>query len=219
VTAGSKSRDDLASAAEPIVFVIDDDLAMRTTLSSLFRSMGLRVELFGSAQEFAQIKMPDVASCLVLDIRLPGVSGLDFQTKLAEADIRIPIIFMTGHGDIPMSVRAMKAGAVDFLTKPFRDQDILDAVVRAIERDKNRRDGEKGISELRVLFDSLTSREREVMEHVVAGLMNKQIAAKLGITEITVKVHRGHMMRKMKARSVIDLVAMADQLGIRRPKP
>jgi FixJ family two-component response regulator len=219
VTAGSKSRDDLASAAEPIVFVIDDDLAMRSTLSSLFRSMGLRVELFGSAQEFAQIKMPDVASCLVLDIRLPGVSGLDFQAKLAEADIHIPIIFMTGHGDIPMSVRAMKAGAVDFLTKPFRDQDILDAVVKAIERDKNRRDGEKGVSELRVLLDSLTSREREVMEHVVAGLMNKQIAAKLGITEITVKVHRGHMMRKMKARSVIDLVAMADQLGIRRPKP
>jgi FixJ family two-component response regulator len=219
VTAGSKSRDDLASAAEPIVFVIDDDLAMRTTLSSLFRSMGLRVELFGSAQEFAEIKMPDVASCLVLDIRLPGVSGLDFQAKLAEADIRIPIIFMTGHGDIPMSVRAMKAGAVDFLTKPFRDQDILDAVIRAIERDKSRRDSEKGVSQLRTLFDSLTSREREVMEHVVAGLMNKQIAAKLGITEITVKVHRGHMMRKMKARTVIDLVATADLLGIRRPKP
>jgi FixJ family two-component response regulator len=219
VTAGSKSRDDLASAAEPIVFVIDDDLAMRTTLSSLFRSMGLRVELFGSAQEFAQIKIPDVASCLVLDIRLPGVSGLDFQAKLAEADIRIPIIFMTGHGDIPMSVQAMKAGAVDFLTKPFRDQDILDAVIRAIERDKSRRNSEKGVSQLRTLFDSLTSREREVMEHVVAGLMNKQIAAKLGITEITVKVHRGHMMRKMNARTVIDLVATADLLGIRRPKP
>jgi FixJ family two-component response regulator len=219
VTGGSKSRDDPASAAEPIVFVIDDDVGMRATLSSLFRSMGLRVELFGSAQEFAQIKMPDVASCLVLDIRLPGVSGLDFQAKLAEADIRIPIIFMTGHGDIPMSVRAMKAGAVDFLTKPFRDQDILDAVIRAIERDQTRRNSEKGVSELRVLFDSLTSREREVMEHVVTGLMNKQIAAKLGITEITVKVHRGHMMRKMKARSVIDLVATADLLGIRRPKP
>jgi FixJ family two-component response regulator len=218
VTAGSKSRDDLASAAEPIVFVIDDDLAMRTTLSSLFRSMGLRVELFGSAQEFAQFKMPDVASCLVLDIRLPGVSGLDFQAKLAEADIRIPIIFMTGHGDISMSVQAMKAGAVDFLTKPFRDQDILDAVTRAIERDRTRRDSEKGVSQLRTLFDALTSREREVMTLVVGGLMNKQIAAKLGITEITVKVHRGHMMRKMKARSVIDLVAMADQLGIRRPK-
>jgi FixJ family two-component response regulator len=218
VTGGSKSRDDLASAAEPIVFVIDDDLAIRMTLSSLFRSMGLRVELFGSAQEFSQIKMPDVASCLVLDIRLPGVSGLDFQAKLAEANIRIPVIFMTGHGDIPMSVKAMKAGAVDFLTKPFRDQDILDAVIRAIERDKTRRDGEKGVSELRTLFDTLTSREREVMTLVVAGLMNKQIAAKLGVTEITVKVHRGHMMRKMKARSVIDLVAMADQLGIRRPK-
>jgi FixJ family two-component response regulator len=218
VTAGSKSRDDLAGAGEPIVFVIDDDVAMRTTLSSLLRSMGLRVELFGSAQEFAQIKIPDVASCLVLDIRLPGVSGLDFQAKLAEAGIRIPIIFMTGHGDIPMSVQAMKAGAVDFLTKPFRDQDILDAVIRAIERDKSRRDTEKGVSELRTLFDSLTSREREVMTLVVTGLMNKQIAAKLGVTEITVKVHRGHMMRKMKARSVIDLVAMADQLGIRRPK-
>jgi FixJ family two-component response regulator len=218
VTAGSKSRDDLASAAEPIVFVIDDDVAIRATLGSLFRSMGLRVELFGSAQEFAQIKMPDVASCLVLDIRLPGVSGLDFQAKLAEADIRIPIIFMTGHGDIPMSVQAMKAGAIDFLTKPFRDQDILDAVTRAIERDRARRDSEKGISQLRALFDALTSREREVMTLVVGGLMNKQIAGKLGVTEITVKVHRGNMMRKMKARSVIDLVAMADQIGISRPK-
>jgi FixJ family two-component response regulator len=218
VTGRPKSRDDPASAAEPIVFVIDDDVAVRTTLSSLFRSMGLRVELFGSAHEFAQIKMPDVASCLVLDIRLPGVSGLDFQTKLAEADIRIPIIFMTGHGDIPMSVKAMKAGAIDFLTKPFRDQDILDAVIRAIERDQKRRDSEKAVSELRILFDSLTSREREVMTLVVTGLMNKQIAAKLGVTEITVKVHRGHMMRKMKARSLIDLVATADLLGIRGPK-
>jgi FixJ family two-component response regulator len=218
VTGRPKSRDDPASAAEPIVFVIDDDVAVRTTLSSLFRSMGLRVELFGSAHEFAQIKMPDVASCLVLDIRLPGVSGLDFQTKLAEADIRIPIIFMTGHGDIPMSVKAMKAGAIDFLTKPFRDQDILDAVIRAIERDQKRRDSEKAVSELRILFDSLTSREREVMTLVVTGLMNKQIAAKLGVTEITVKVHRGHMMRKMKARSLIDLVATADLLGIRRAK-
>jgi FixJ family two-component response regulator len=218
VTGRPKSRDDPASAAEPIVFVIDDDVAVRTTLSSLFRSMGLRVELFGSAHEFAQIKMPDAASCLVLDIRLPGVSGLDFQTKLTEADIRIPIIFMTGHGDIPMSVKAMKAGAIDFLTKPFRDQDILDAVIRAIERDQKRRDSEKAVSELRILFDSLTSREREVMTLVVTGLMNKQIAAKLGVTEITVKVHRGHMMRKMKARSLIDLVATADLLGIRRAK-
>ena len=218
MTGGSKSRDDPASAPERIVFVIDDDVAVRATLSSLFRSVGLRVELFGSAREFAQIKMPDVASCLVLDIRLPGVSGLDFQAELAEADIRIPIIFMTGHGDIPMSVKAMKAGAVDFLTKPFRDQDILDAVIRALERDQKRRDGQKTVSELRILFDSLTSREREVMTHVADGLMNKQIAAKFGITEITVKVHRGHMMRKMKARSLIDLLGMADLLGIRRPK-
>jgi len=218
VIGSSKSPRDLASAAERIVFVVDDDVAMRETLSSLFRSVGLRVELFGSAREFTQIKMPDAASCLVLDIRLPGVSGLDFQAELAEADIRIPIIFMTGHGDIPMSVQAMKAGAIDFLTKPFRDQDMLDAVVRALERDQKRRDSEKAVAELRVRFDSLTSREREVIALVVDGLMNKQIAAKLGVTEITVKVHRVNMMRKMKARSVIDLVGMADLLGIRRPK-
>jgi FixJ family two-component response regulator len=212
-----KSSHETASAKEPIVFIIDDDVAMRMTLSSLFRSMGLRVELFGSAREFAQIKMPDVASCLVLDIRLPGVSGLDFQAELAEADIRIPIIFMTGHGDIPMSVKAMKAGAIDFLTKPFRDQDILDAVTKAIERDKKRRDSEKSVSELQIRFDSLTSREREVMRMVAAGLMNKQVAAELGVVEITVKVHRGHMMRKMKAMSLVHLVEMADLLGI-RPK-
>jgi FixJ family two-component response regulator len=218
VTGRPQSPDDLASAAERIVFVVDDDEAVRETLSSLFRSMGLRVELFRSAHEFGQIKIPDVASCLVLDIRLPGVSGLDFQAELAEADIRIPIIFMTGHGDIPMSVKAMKAGAIDFLTKPFRDQDILDAVIRAIERDQKRRNSEKAVSELRILFDSLTSREREVMTLVAAGLMNKQIAAKLGITEITVKVHRGHMMRKMKARSLVDLAGMADLLGIHHPK-
>jgi FixJ family two-component response regulator len=218
VTRCPKSPDDFASAGERIVFVIDDDEAMRATLSSLFRSVGLRVELFGSAREFAQIKMPDVASCLVLDIRLPGVSGLDFQAELAEADISTPIIFMTGHGDIPMSVKAMKAGAIDFLTKPFRDQDILDAVIRALERDQKRRDSEKAVSKHRILLGSLTSREREVMTFVAEGLMNKQIAAKLGISEITVKVHRGHMMRKMKARSLIDLLEMADLLGIRRPK-
>ena len=218
MTGNSKSSRDPASAAERIVFVIDDDAAMRETLGSLFRSVGLRVELFGSAREFAEFRMPDVASCLVLDIRLPGVSGLEFQTELAAKDIRVPIIFMTGHGDIPMSVKAMKAGAIDFLTKPFRDQDILDAVSRALERDQKRRDSEKAVSELRILFDSLTLREREVMTLVVAGLMNKQVAARLGITEITVKVHRGHMMRKMKARSLVDLVATADLLGIRRPK-
>jgi FixJ family two-component response regulator len=218
VTGSSKSQRDLTTAADRIVFVIDDDVAMRETLSSLFRSVGLRVELFGSTREFAQIKMPDAASCLVLDIRLPGISGLDFQAELAKAGIRVPIIFMTGHGDIPMSVQAMKAGAIDFLTKPFRDQEMLDAVVRALERDQKRRDGEKVVAELRVRFDSLTLREREVIALVVDGLMNKQIAAKLGVTEITVKVHRVNMMRKMRARSVIDLVGMADLLGLRRQK-
>ena len=218
MTGTPKSQRDLTTPAERIVFVIDDDIAMRETLSSLFRSVGLRVELFGSAREFAQIQMPDAASCLVLDIRLPGVSGLDFQAELAKADIRIPIIFMTGHGDIPMSVQAMKAGAIDFLTKPFRDQDMLDAVVKALERDQKRRDSEKVVSELRVRFDSLTSREREVMAMVVDGLLNKQIAGKLGVAEITVKIHRINMMRKMKARSAINLVGMADLLGIRRSK-
>jgi FixJ family two-component response regulator len=216
VTSSSKSQRDLATVSERVVFVVDDDVAMRETLSSLFRSVGLQVELFGSAREFAQMKMPDAASCLVLDIRLPGVSGLDFQTELARAGICIPIIFMTGHGDIPMSVQAMKAGAIDFLTKPFRDQEMLDAVVRALERDQKRRDGEKIVAELRVRFDSLTSREREVIALVVDGLMNKQIAGKLGVSEITVKVHRVNMMRKMRARSVIDLVGMADLLRIRR---
>ena len=216
MTGSSKSQRDLAAVTERIVFVIDDDVAMRETLSSLFRSVGLRVELFGSAREFAQIKMPDAASCLVLDIRLPGGSGLDFQAELVKAGIRIPIIFMTGHGDIPMSVQAMKAGAIDFLTKPFRDQEMLDAVVRALDRDQKRLDGEKVVVELRIRFDSLTSREREVIALVVDGLMNKQIAAKLGVSEITVKVHRVNMMRKMRARSVIDLVGMADLLGIRR---
>jgi FixJ family two-component response regulator len=203
---------------ERVVFVIDDDQGMRETLSSLFRSVGLRVELLSSTREFAQIKMPDAASCLVLDIRLPGLSGLDFQVELAKAGIRIPIIFMTGHGDIPMSVQAMKAGAVDFLTKPFRDQEMLDAVVRALDHDQKRRESEKVVTELRSRFETLTAREREVIALVADGLMNKQIAAKLGVSEITVKVHRVNMMRKMKARSVIDLVGMADLLGIRSAK-
>ena len=218
MTGSSKSQRDPATAPERVVLIIDDDMAMPETLSSLFRSVGLRVELFGSTREFAQIEMPDAACCLVLDIRLPGVSGLDFQAELLKADIRIPIIFMTGHGDIPMSVQAMKAGAVDFLTKPFRDQEMLDAVVRALERDQKRRDDEKVVAEIRVRFDSLTAREREVIALVVDGLLNKQIAAKLGVTEITVKVHRVNMMRKMRARSMIQLVGMADLLGIRRPK-
>jgi FixJ family two-component response regulator len=219
VTARPKSPHDPARNATPTVFVVDDDAPVRETLSSLFRSVDLRVVVFGSAREFLHSKIPDAASCLVLDIRLPGISGLDFQEELAKADVRIPIIFMTGHGDIPMSVKAMKAGALDFLTKPFRDQDILDAVTRALERDQKRRDGDKKVSELRARFDSLTSREKEVIALVAAGLMSKQIAAELDISEITVKVHRGHMARKMKARSLVELVRMADLLGIRSRNP
>jgi FixJ family two-component response regulator len=164
-------------------------------------------------------KLPEVPSCLVLDIRLPGLSGLDFQAELAKANIHIPIIFMTGHGDIPMSVQAMKAGAVDFLSKPFRDQDMLDAVTTAIERDRKRRENETAVAGLRRLFETLTTREREVMVLVTAGLMNKQIAAELGVSEITVKIHRGHTMKKMGARSLADLVRMAEVLGIRRTQP
>ena len=208
-----------ASAREPIVFVIDDDASMRRALANLFQSVGLRVEVFGSAPEMLQSKLPDVASCLVLDIRLPGLSGLDFQAELAKANIHIPIIFMTGHGDIPMTVRAMKGGAVDFLTKPFRDQDMLDAVVMAIERDRKRREVEKVVVNLQTLFETLTSREREVLALVATGLMNKQIAAELGLAEITVKIHRGHIMKKMGARSLADLVRKAETLGINRIKP
>jgi FixJ family two-component response regulator len=202
--------------SRPIVFVVDDDASVRNALASLFRSVDLRAELFGSAPELLSSKLPDVASCLVLDIRLPGLSGLDFQTELAKANIHIPIIFMTGHGDIPMTVRAMKAGAVDFLSKPFRDQDMLDAVATAIERDRKRRENEKAASDLRTLFETLTAREREVMTFVTAGLMNKQIAGEMGVSEITVKIHRGHTMKKMGARSLADLVRMAEALGIRR---
>jgi FixJ family two-component response regulator len=208
-----------ATAEAPIVFVVDDDESVREALRSLFRSVSLRVETFGSAAEFLRSELPDVASCLVLDVRLPGVSGLDFQAELAKANILIPVIFMTGHGDIPMSVQAMKAGAVDFLTKPFRDQDMLDAVASAIERDRSRRKDEQRLSDVRARFDGLTEREREVMGLVTAGLMNKQIAGELGLSEITVKIHRGHVMRKMAARSLADLVRMAEVLGVRRSKP
>jgi FixJ family two-component response regulator len=219
LTTRPTSPRNLANAVEPIVFVVDDDGSMRDALKSLLGSVGLRVETFGSAPGFLQSKLPDVPSCLVLDIRLPGVSGLDFQDELAKADIHTPIIFMTGHGDIPMSVKAMKAGALDFLTKPFRDQDMLDAVTKAIERDRTRREDEQAVSGLRHLFESLTPREREVIALVTAGLMNKQIAAELGVSEVTVKIHRGHVMRKMGARSLADLVRMADVLELRRDKP
>jgi FixJ family two-component response regulator len=203
---------------QPVVFVIDDDPSLRDALKSLFQSVDLRVELFGSASEFMQSTLPDAPSCLVLDIRLPRLSGLEFQTELANANIEVPIIFITGHGDIPMSVKAMKAGAIDFLTKPFRDQDLLDAVARAIERDRERRDDAKAIANLRAAYDSLTPREREVMALVTAGLMNKQVAGKIGVSEITVKIHRGHVMRKMAVRSLADLVRIAEALGIRSDK-
>jgi FixJ family two-component response regulator len=208
-----------AVESEAIVFVVDDDPSMRKALSNLFRSVGLRGEVFGSARELLESELPEVASCLVLDIRLPGPSGLDFQAELAKANIQIPIIFMTGHGDIPMTVKAMKAGAVDFLTKPFRDQDMLDAVAIAIERDRTRRKDEKIVAELRAVFETLTARERDVLALVASGLMNKQIAAEIGLAEITVKIHRGHIMRKMGAKSLADLVRMAEMLGVRRSKP
>lgn len=200
------------------VLVVDDDASLREALSSLFRSVGLDVRSFASAPGLLQSKLPDAPTCLVLDIRLPGLSGLDFQAQLAKANIHIPIIIVTGHGDIPMSVRAMKAGAVDFLTKPFRDQDMLDAVAQAIERDRVRRDSEKALTEVRRLFESLTTREREIMTLVTAGLMNKQVAAELDLSEITVKIHRGHVMKKMGVRSLADLVRMAEILELHSAK-
>jgi FixJ family two-component response regulator len=197
------------------VFVIDDDASLREALSSLFRSVGLQVKTFASAPDFLQSTLPDAPSCLVLDVRLPGLSGLDFQSELAKANVQIPIVFMTGHGDIPMTVRAMKAGAVEFLTKPFRDQDMLDAVQIALDRDRKLRESEKESSKLKLTFESLTPREREIMTLVTAGLMNKQIAGQIGVSEITVKVHRGSVMRKMGAKSLAELVRMAEALGIR----
>jgi FixJ family two-component response regulator len=207
----------VAASQEPIVFVVDDDLGFREALRRLFRSVGLRVEVFGSAAELLQGKLPDATSCLVLDVRLPGLSGLDFQAELARQNIEIPIIFMTGHGDIPMTVKAMKAGAIEFLTKPFRDQDLLDAVRVALDRDQERREQQRAISDLRARYDSLSPREREVMTLVTAGLMNKQIAGETGLAEITVKIHRGHVMRKMAAKSLADLVRMAELLDVHRP--
>ena len=203
---------------ESIVYVIDDDASVRDSLKSLFGSVGLNVELFESADDFLQIQHPDVACCLVLDVRLPGLSGLEFQGELAKAGTDLPIIFMTGHGDIPMTVQAMKAGALEFLTKPCRDQELLDAVRLAIERDRARRKDEKNITGLKSRFASLTAREKQVVGFVTSGLLNKQIAAELGISVVTVKMHRGNIMRKMRARSLADLVRMADVLGIGRTR-
>jgi len=202
--------------SEQIIYVVDDDESVRVALTYLFQSMNLRVEVFSTATAFLKSKLPNIASCLVLDIRLPGVNGLEFQGVLAKAGIHIPIVFMTGHGDIPMSVKAMKAGAIDFLPKPFRDQDMLDAVTRALDQDRKRREEEKAVTQLRHLFESLTRREREVLPLVISGLMNKQIAHRLEISEITVKIHRGQVMKKMEARSLADLVRMAEMLGIKR---
>ena len=204
--------------APPVVFAIDDDASVRTALSSLIRSVGLRVEVFASASEFLSTKRTDGPSCSILDVRLPGVSGVEFQAELANANSFIPIIFITGHGDIPMSVKAMKAGAVEFLTKPFRDQDLLDAVEVALERARSWHESEKAVSELRAKFETLSPREKEVMARVTGGLLNKQIAVELGVSEVTVKVHRGNVMQKMGAKSLADLVRMADTLAIRRTK-
>jgi FixJ family two-component response regulator len=203
------------SAEESIVFVIDDDPLVRGALSSLFRSVGLRVEVFESATELLQQQLPNVPSCLVLDIRLPRVSGLDLQAELRASGVMTPIIFITAHGDIPMSVKAMKAGAIDFLPKPFREQEMLDAVTGAIERDRKRLSEEKSNTDVHARFASLTPRQRQVMAWVTSGLLNKQIAAKMGISEMTVKIHRGQVMRKMAARSLADLVLIAENLGVR----
>ena len=203
------------SSGKSIVFVVDDDPLVRDAVSNLLRSVDLQTRAFGSASEFLREKRPTLPSCLVLDVRLPGASGLDFQAELSKLDIRIPIIFMTAHGDIPMSVRAMKAGAVEFLTKPFREQDMLDAVKLALERDQGRIEAERASSELKSSFETLTPREREIMALVASGLMNKQVAGKMGLSEITVKVHRGRIMQKMGAKTLADLVRMAEALGIR----
>jgi FixJ family two-component response regulator len=209
------------SGEEPRVFVIDDDASVRQALTSLLQSVALKVEAFGSPADFFKKRRAadDIAAaCLILDVRLPGVSGLDFQAELAKSDTHLPIIFISGYGDIPMTVRAMTAGAVEFLTKPFREQDLLDAVQLALQRDRDRRIEERAVLQTRARFDALTPREQEILGLVTAGLMNKQVAAELGVSEITIKVHRGNVMKKMGARSLADLVRMADALGIRQAR-
>jgi FixJ family two-component response regulator len=206
------------SETDALVFIVDDDASMRESLKNLIRSVGLRVEAFTSAQEFLRSEHPNVPGCLVLDVRLKGLSGLDLQKRIAEADMEIPIIFISGHGDIPMTVQAMKAGAVEFLTKPLRDQDLLDAIQHALERDRKAREQREEIQKLRRRFESLTQREREVMGLVVTGLLNKQIAGELGTSETTIKIHRHQVMEKMAANSLAELVRMSDRLGIPTPK-
>ncbi len=207
-----------APEQQPTIVVIDDDASMRRALENLLKSVGFGVELFASPQEFLQSERPDRPGCIVLDVRFPGRSGLDMQRDLANCDTQLPIIFITGYGDVPMSVRAMKAGAVEFLTKPFRDQDLLDAVGTALEADRTRRAGEMRLAELRARSDTLTARERQVMSLVVAGRLNKQIAGELGVSEMTVKMHRRQVMRKMQATGVAQLVRLADQLGVLAPQ-
>jgi FixJ family two-component response regulator len=207
-----------AQPTRSIVYVVDDDVSVRNSLSNLFRSVDLSVEVFSSPAAFLQYEPPDVASCIVLDIRMPGSSGLDFQTELRGVGIGIPVIFLTGHGDVQMSVQAMKAGAIDFLTKPYREQDILDAVVTALERDRKRRESDMAALDLQRRFETLSRREQEIMALVTSGLMNKQAAADAGISETTVKIHRGNVMHKMRASSFAELVRMADTLQIRRTK-